>query len=83
MEQQTVRADSLAFALDDMFNKHGVWQMLAAFAKALHRRRQTVVKLREAHLDDRLRRDIGLPAEPRGPTQLNGMRPLSVWDVRW
>lgn len=59
--EQSLRVNDVAKAVDDLFKHFGVWATLrAALVVAWQRRR---VSNHVAHLSDRMREDIGLPAE--------------------
>lgn len=66
----------LSERMDDLIERFGSWQLLAALVGASWRRRQ--IRNLTTHLSPQLRRDIGLPEEEvwRRP------RSLSLWDFR-
>lgn len=75
-ENQSLVEMPLAKRMDELLERFGSWQLLAALVEASWRRRQ--IRNLADHLSPQMRRDIGLPEEddlvlPRRP---------SLWDIR-
>jgi hypothetical protein len=61
--------------MDELIERFGSWQLLAALVGASWRRRQ--IRNLAAHLSPQLRRDIGLPEDEVVIPQR-----MSLWDIR-
>lgn len=75
-KNQSIVEAPLSERMDDLLERFGAWQLLAALAGASWRRRQ--IRNLTTQLSPQLRRDIGLPEEEvwRRP------RSLTLWDFR-
>lgn len=74
-KNQSVVEIPLSERMDDLLERFGSWQLLAALVGASWRRRQ--IRNLAAHLSPQLRRDIGLPED-----EIVFPRRLSLWDLR-
>lgn len=74
-ENQSIVEIPLSQRMDELIERFGSWQLLAAFVGASWRRRQ--IRNLAAHLSPQLRRDIGLPED-----EVVFPRRMSLWDIR-
>lgn len=74
-ENQSIVEVSLSQRMDELIERFGSWQLLAALVGASWRRRQ--IRNLAAHLSPQLRRDIGLPED-----EVVFPRRMSLWDIR-
>lgn len=74
-KNQSIVEIPLSERMDDLLERFGSWQLLAALVGASWRRRH--VRNLTAHLSPQLRRDIGLPED-----EIVFPRRLSLWDIR-
>ncbi len=74
-ENQSIVEVPLSQRMDELIERFGSWQLLAALVGASWRRRQ--IRNLAAHLSPQLRRDIGLPED-----EVVFPRRISLWDIR-
>lgn len=73
---QSLVETPLGERMDELLERFGSWQLLAALVGASWRRRQ--IRNLTVHLSPQMRRDIGLPDEE----QVLFPRRPSLWDIR-
>ncbi|MCM2477006.1 DUF1127 domain-containing protein [Rhizobium sp. CG5] len=76
-KEQSLVVDDLVASVEALYQKFGMWRVVAAFVAAARRQRHTANVLSD--LSPHMLRDIGMPEE--GEDFLLPRKP-SLWDIR-